>query len=137
MPLSSQSTYYEPGSTHTVVLLGDVVGKLESVEISWEYRVSVFNPLTWRLLHTPRVYIDSLSVESLEAAHRYVSCYNDIPSTFVSIFINDIRSLPRISAYERYATRATLISKIFLLSNLALPCALTNRKLCWPSNRRS
>lgn len=77
MPLSSQSTYYEPGSTHTVVLLGDVVGKLESVEISWEYRVSVFNPLTWRLLHTPRVYIDSLSVESLEAAHRYVARYND------------------------------------------------------------
>ncbi|XP_033196633.1 pancreatic triacylglycerol lipase [Bombus vancouverensis nearcticus] len=74
MPLSSQSTYYEPGSTHTVVLLGDVVGKLESVEISWEYRVSVFNPLTWRLLHTPRVYIDSLSVESLEAAHSITVC---------------------------------------------------------------
>lgn len=72
MPLSSQSMYYEPGSTHAVVLPGDVVGKLEAVEISWEYRASVFNPLTWRLLHTPRVYIDSLSVESLEAAHRYV-----------------------------------------------------------------
>lgn len=95
MPLSSQSTYYEPGSTHTVVLLGDVVGKLESVEISWEYRVSVFNPLTWRLLHTPRVYIDSLSVESLEAAHRYVSRYNDgfeyvagIPSLVCDVYVD-------------------------------------------------
>lgn len=95
MPLSSQSTYYEPGSTHTVVLLGDVVGKLESVEISWEYRVSVFNPLTWRLLHTPRVYIDSLSVESLEAAHRYVSRYNDdfeyvagIPSLVGDVYVD-------------------------------------------------
>lgn len=95
MPLSSQSTYYEPGSTHTVVLLGDVVGKLESVEISWEYRVSVFNPLTWRLLHTPRVYIDSLSVESLEAAHRYVSRYNDdfeyvagIPSLVSDVYVD-------------------------------------------------
>ena len=72
MPLSSQSMYYEPGSTHAVVLPGDVVGKLEAVEISWEYRASVFNPLTWRLLHTPRVYVDSLTIESLEAAHGYV-----------------------------------------------------------------
>ncbi|KAK9303172.1 hypothetical protein QLX08_004964 [Tetragonisca angustula] len=74
MPLSSQSMYYEPGSTHAVVLPGDVVDKLEAVEISWEYRASVFNPLTWRLLHTPRVYVDSLTIESLEAAHGITVC---------------------------------------------------------------
>lgn len=67
MPLSSTSEYYEPGSVHTVVLPGDVVGKLEAVEITWEYQTSVFNPLTWRLLHKPRAYIDSLSIDSLEA----------------------------------------------------------------------
>lgn len=72
MQLSSRSKYYEPGSTHTMVMPGDVVGKPEAVEISWEYRTSVFNPLTWRLLHTPRVYIDSLTIESLESAHGYV-----------------------------------------------------------------
>lgn len=72
IPLSPHSKYYEPGSTHTVVLAGDVVGKPEAIEISWEYQASVFNPLTWRLLHTPRVYIDSLTIYSLETSHGYV-----------------------------------------------------------------
>ncbi|XP_076236592.1 pancreatic lipase-related protein 2 [Calliopsis andreniformis] len=72
--LSSHLKYYEPGSIHTMVLAGDVVGKPEAVEISWEYQASVFNPLTWRLLHTPRVYIDSLTIESLESAHGITVC---------------------------------------------------------------
>lgn len=69
MQLSPTSKYYEPGSTHTIVLPGDVVGKPHSVEITWEYRTSVFNPLTWRLLHTPRAYIDSLTIKNLETDH--------------------------------------------------------------------
>ncbi|XP_003701803.1 pancreatic triacylglycerol lipase [Megachile rotundata] len=72
--LSPHSKYYEPGSTHTVVLAGDVVGKPEAIEISWEYQASVFNPLTWRLLHTPRVYIDSLTIYSLESSHGITVC---------------------------------------------------------------
>ncbi|XP_034185595.1 pancreatic lipase-related protein 2 [Osmia lignaria lignaria] len=74
IPLSPQSKYYEPGSTHTVVLAGEVVGKPEAIEISWEYQASVFNPLTWRLLHTPRVYIDSLTIYSLESSHGITVC---------------------------------------------------------------
>ncbi|XP_017888914.2 uncharacterized protein LOC108630247 [Ceratina calcarata] len=77
MPLSPQSKYYEPGSTHTVVLPGDVVGKPEAVEISWEYQASVFNPLTWRLIHTPRVFLDSLTVASLEAKHETTVCLDE------------------------------------------------------------
>lgn len=72
--LSPHSKYYEPGSTHTVVLPGDVVGKPETIEISWEYQASVFNPLTWRLLHTPRVYIDFLTIYSLESSHGITVC---------------------------------------------------------------
>lgn len=74
MPLSSTSKYYEPGSTHTIVLPGDVVGKPNSVEITWEYRTSVFNPLTWRL-NTPRAYIDSLTIKNLETDYKLVYCF--------------------------------------------------------------
>lgn len=72
--LSSTSKYYEPGSVHRVVLPGDVVGKPELVEITWEYQTSMFNPLTWRLLHTPRAYIDLLTVDSLEFNHGITVC---------------------------------------------------------------
>lgn len=71
MQLSSTSKYYEPGSTHTMVLPGNVVGKPQSVKLIWEYKTSVFNPLTWRLFHVPRVYIDSLTIKNLETDHRY------------------------------------------------------------------
>lgn len=65
--LSEASKYYEPGSSHTVVLPGEIVGTPQAVEITWEYQTSVFNPLTWRLLHKPKAYIDSLQIDSLEA----------------------------------------------------------------------
>lgn len=64
--LSENSKYYEPGTVHTVILAGEIVGKPEAVEITWEYQTSVFNPLTWRLLHKPKAYIDSLTIDSLE-----------------------------------------------------------------------
>lgn len=89
MQLSSRSKYYEPGSTHTMVMPGDVVGKPEAVEISWEYRTSVFNPLTWRLLHTPRVYIDSLTIESLESAHGITVC----PDATKTLIVNEPKIL--------------------------------------------
>ncbi|XP_043279653.1 pancreatic triacylglycerol lipase-like [Venturia canescens] len=77
MPLSANSEYYEPGTTHTFVLPGEVVGVPEAVEITWEYQTSVFNPLTWRLLHTPRTYIDSLTIDSLESGHGITVCTDE------------------------------------------------------------
>ncbi|KAL6257487.1 hypothetical protein P5V15_011057 [Pogonomyrmex californicus] len=72
--LSSTSKYYEPGSTHTIVLPGDIVGKPYAAEVTWKYQTSVFNPLTWRLLHTPRAYIDSLAIKNLESNYGIIVC---------------------------------------------------------------
>lgn len=63
--LNENSMYYEPGTSHTVVVPGEVVGKIEAVEITWEYQTQMFNPLTWRLAK-PKAYIDSLTIKSLE-----------------------------------------------------------------------
>lgn len=89
MELSPYSKYYEPATSHTVVLAGEVVGKPEAVEISWKYQTSMFNPLTWRLLHTPRVYIDSLTVESLESSHSITVC----PGANKTLMANEPRIL--------------------------------------------
>lgn len=71
LQFSEHSRYYGPGSAHTIVLAGDVVGEPEAVELTWEYQTSFFNPLTWRLLHKPCVYINSVTVESLEYGQGY------------------------------------------------------------------
>ncbi|XP_058801466.1 pancreatic lipase-related protein 2-like [Phymastichus coffea] len=74
LALSENSKYYEPGTRHTVVVPGDVVGKVEAVEITWDYQTSMFNPLTWRLLHKPKAYIDSLTIKSLEFHNEITVC---------------------------------------------------------------
>lgn len=74
IPLSDTSKYYEPGSSHTLVLPGDLVGKPEAVEITWEYQTSFLNPLTWRFLEKPKAFIDSLKIESLEFASGITVC---------------------------------------------------------------
>lgn len=89
MQLSSASKYYEPGSTHTVVLPGEVVGKPNSVEITWEYQTSVFNPLTWRLLHTPRAYVDSLTIKNLETDYEITLC----PDNTKTLLANQLKIL--------------------------------------------
>ncbi|XP_046476732.1 inactive pancreatic lipase-related protein 1 isoform X1 [Neodiprion pinetum] len=66
MQFSEDSKYYGPGTTHTIVLPGEVVGKPKAVEVTWEYQVT-FNPLTWRLITKPMVYLDSVVVDSLES----------------------------------------------------------------------
>ncbi|XP_014479346.1 PREDICTED: pancreatic triacylglycerol lipase-like [Dinoponera quadriceps] len=80
--LSSEAEYYEPGSTHTVVFPGNFVGKPQSVEIIWEYQTSILNPLTWRLFHTPRVYIDSLTIKNLETDHSVTLCPDESKTLF-------------------------------------------------------
>ncbi|XP_032683043.1 pancreatic lipase-related protein 2-like isoform X2 [Odontomachus brunneus] len=89
LQLSSEPKYYEPGNTYTLVLPGNFVGKPQSVKITWEYRTSVFNPLTWRLFHTPRVYIDSLTVASLETDHSVILC----PDETNTLIMNEAKTL--------------------------------------------
>lgn len=63
--LNESSIYYEPGSNHSAVVSGEVVGRIDAVELTWEYQTQMFNPLTWRV-NKPKAYIDSLTIKSLE-----------------------------------------------------------------------
>lgn len=126
MRLSSTSKYYEPGSTHTLVVPGNVVSKPQSAEITWEYQTSVFNPLTWRLFHKPLVYIDSLTVSNLETDHRYLF------SSSESVKMFPIKSVKLIRGNIRGFLNKTLLlccpyfSLIFVRKSkiLQIHCAL-------------
>jgi hypothetical protein len=69
---SVREQYYEPGSEHRVTVPGDPVGKLESAILRWEYRTNPLNPLTWRFIATPRIYIGWMKIESIEERDRFV-----------------------------------------------------------------
>lgn len=62
----SHSRYHEPGTTYTAVIASGEIPLLKAVEVEWQYHSSVFNPLTWRILASPRVYLSKVKVEGLE-----------------------------------------------------------------------
>ncbi|XP_063229930.1 pancreatic lipase-related protein 2-like [Bacillus rossius redtenbacheri] len=61
--------YFAPGSAHQVLVPAGYVGNITALTLEWEYQTSLFNLLSWRIITTPRIYIDWLSVESL-GPHR-------------------------------------------------------------------
>nr|XP_022910033.1 pancreatic triacylglycerol lipase [Onthophagus taurus] len=69
--------YHEPGGNYTYVIPGDGLKNLKAVEVEWNYNTNFINPLTWRIMATPRIYIDKIEVEALESGERITVCPKD------------------------------------------------------------
>ncbi|XP_053696867.1 pancreatic lipase-related protein 2-like [Sabethes cyaneus] len=82
MAFTTDSELYEPGRNYTRVLAGRGVGKPRKITVSWEYNTSFLNPLTWRILSSPRVYVEYIVLQSLEHRMKIRFCSNyNIPVT--------------------------------------------------------
>ncbi|XP_053678359.1 pancreatic triacylglycerol lipase [Anopheles nili] len=66
MDFSKNPVYFEPGGNYSAILAGTHVGKPLKVMLTWEYRTNPLNPLTWRLLMVPRVYVQEIQVQLME-----------------------------------------------------------------------
>lgn len=74
MAFTDQPRLFEPGQNYTRVLAGTSVDKPRRITVSWEYNTSLLNPLTWRLLSSPRVYIEYIILQSLESRSTIKLC---------------------------------------------------------------
>lgn len=74
LAFSEDAELYEPGQNYTRVLAGTSVGKPRKLAVSWEYNTSFLNPLTWRILNSPRVYIEYIILQSLEYKSKIRLC---------------------------------------------------------------
>ncbi|XP_050305094.1 pancreatic triacylglycerol lipase-like [Anthonomus grandis grandis] len=74
--ISFISGYYQPGGIYMKVVSAEEV-KLRAVEVRWRHNSSLFNPLTWRFLTTPKIYLTKITVESLENQQRITICPTD------------------------------------------------------------
>lgn len=63
---SFSCSHYEVGKMYTSVIPGKDVGIPQYVVINLDYEMNLLNILTWRIVETPRVYIEYVVVESLE-----------------------------------------------------------------------
>lgn len=73
-PVGFVSGYYEPGGYYMKVVATDELKNLKAVELEWAFNSSLFNPLTWRILSTPKIYLTKITVESLENNQRVTIC---------------------------------------------------------------
>lgn len=64
--------YHAPGASYKSVVAGDGIPQMKAVEVEWEFHSNVFNPLTWRILESPKVHIANITVDALETKQRYL-----------------------------------------------------------------
>ncbi|XP_077284390.1 pancreatic lipase-related protein 2 [Arctopsyche grandis] len=68
IPLEEHTGLHKPATQRTLVVSARDIGIPESAKVEWEYETNLLNPLTWRILMSPRVYVAWIHIESLE--HR-------------------------------------------------------------------
>ncbi|XP_019865288.2 pancreatic triacylglycerol lipase [Aethina tumida] len=73
-PAGFISGYYGPGDKLQKVIVADEVNNMKAIEVVWKYNSSLFNPLTWRILSNPKIYIDAIEIEALEIRKRIKVC---------------------------------------------------------------
>lgn len=56
---------FEPGHSYSSVIEVHSNSKLVTVKMGWDYVTNLFNPLTWRIMSAPRVYIEHVELQFL------------------------------------------------------------------------
>jgi len=61
-----RATYFAPGSSWKKVVPARAVGKIRQITLEWDFRHTVWNPLSWRLFGDPLIYLDEIKIHVLE-----------------------------------------------------------------------
>ncbi|XP_072940808.1 pancreatic lipase-related protein 2 [Epargyreus clarus] len=65
--LDDEPKYYRPGDIEKkMIAFKDTGHPPLSVIVEWKYETKLFNPMTWRLLRSPNIYIEYLKISSIE-----------------------------------------------------------------------
>lgn len=75
--LNAREQLFEPGTVHQMVVSAPYLDFVEGVALDWAYHTSVLNPLTWRILTPPRLYLSSVRVDILEKGSSLTLCHPD------------------------------------------------------------
>lgn len=71
---SAEPRYFEPGLEYTAMVPGRDLNHPTYAAVFWEYQTNLLNPLTWRILSSPRIYLDYIVIESMEKDLRLKLC---------------------------------------------------------------
>lgn len=67
LQFTAKAMYFEPNVEYTNLVVSQRnLGQTTHASVYWEHETSLFNPLTWRILTSPRIYLSFIQIESLE-----------------------------------------------------------------------
>ncbi|CAL4120473.1 unnamed protein product, partial [Meganyctiphanes norvegica] len=75
--LNPEEIFMEPGNEYTYIIGVPDLGHLEFAILEWNYITAYYNPLAWRLLSAPSVYVNRIQINSIEMRERYEFCGMD------------------------------------------------------------
>ena len=65
--LNDEQKYYKPNEIETkMIAFKDTGHPPIFVVVEWKYEANLFNPMTWRLLKSPSIYVEYLKLSSIE-----------------------------------------------------------------------
>ncbi|GLV44467.1 uncharacterized protein CBL_10271 [Carabus blaptoides fortunei] len=76
--------YHEPGVTYRTVVPATAINDIKAVTLEWQYHSSMFNPLTWRLLTAPRIYVTRVTIDSLESGKSITVCPKQVNKPLIT-----------------------------------------------------
>ncbi|XP_068209497.1 pancreatic triacylglycerol lipase-like isoform X3 [Palaemon carinicauda] len=73
--LNMEEIFFEPGNVYTFMIGTIDLGEIKWALLEWTYVTALYNPLTWRLLSQPSVYVNRIIIDSIEMQQsRYEFC---------------------------------------------------------------
>ncbi|XP_028038572.1 pancreatic lipase-related protein 2-like [Bombyx mandarina] len=73
--LNPEQKYYKPGEIETKMLAFQDAGNPPLyVIVEWKYEASLFNPMTWRLIKSPSIFIEYIKLSSIEYNTEITVC---------------------------------------------------------------
>ncbi|XP_042218331.1 uncharacterized protein LOC121863643, partial [Homarus americanus] len=79
LKLNPEEMFFEPGNVYSYMIGTADLGHLHYVVLEWSYVTAYYNPLSWRLLSNPVVYVNRIHIDSIEMQERYEFCGLDMP----------------------------------------------------------
>ncbi|XP_064104797.1 pancreatic triacylglycerol lipase-like isoform X3 [Macrobrachium nipponense] len=72
--LNLEEIFFEPGNVYTFMIGTPDLGEIKWALLEWTYVTALYNPLTWRFLSQPSVYVNRIIIDSIEMQQRYEFC---------------------------------------------------------------
>lgn len=94
---NTKPIFFAPGTNHTYLTFGDYIEDIDLIKVEYKFKKNI-HPRSWGVI-TPRIYVESITIESLEQRSLSKLCpHHALPVTDQeALLFNQIKSCQYIN----------------------------------------